>query len=251
MPELQHNVALLVSLTEAQLQKLDARLQHEQDTATILAKEKERLQQELEAHTGSLHRLAELTQAVARCQVQSKSAGLTLDQLHATYSALQANYPVEYQLYQLQLAALPLVLPRLRSQLGGWAPLQEPLRAASEFARWRPLLESEAARQRVLSDAAAAAAGGDHAGGTRGSGLGSGEEDAYAVLVWELVVPPVRSAITGEASLGDVWVTPVGPEELCRPVPLVSHVGTMQGHTLHHEHAQRMIAAQGVEAAAG
>jgi tuftelin-interacting protein 11 len=212
MPELQHNVALLVSLTEAQLQKLDARLQHEQDTATLLAKEKERLQQELEAHTGSLQRLAELTNAVARCQVQSKSGGLTLDQLHATYSALQANYPVEYQLYQLQLAALPLVLPRLRSQLSGWAPLQEPLRAASEFARWRPLLESEAARQRVLGSDAAAAAG-DPLGWSPGGGLGSGEEDAYAVLVWELVVPPVRSAITGweprhpEALLAwlDVW----------------------------------------------
>jgi len=37
MPELAHNMGLLVSLTEAQLRRMDASLQHQQDTATLLA----------------------------------------------------------------------------------------------------------------------------------------------------------------------------------------------------------------------
>ena len=41
MPELAHNMGLLVSLTEAQLRRMDASLQHQQDTATLLAQVRE------------------------------------------------------------------------------------------------------------------------------------------------------------------------------------------------------------------
>jgi tuftelin-interacting protein 11 len=47
MPELQHNMQLLVDLAEADIQKLDAKLRHEQDTATLLAREQANLKEQV------------------------------------------------------------------------------------------------------------------------------------------------------------------------------------------------------------
>jgi hypothetical protein len=81
------------------------------------------------------------------------------------------------------------VLPLLRALLAGWQPLAEPQRGAAQVGAWRPLLESEAARQAVLGH------GGGGPGGGAFSGSGGGWEeggDAYALLVAEVVLPPVR-----------------------------------------------------------
>lgn len=53
MPELQHNLQLLVDLAEADIQKLDAKLRHEQDTATLLVREKKRLEDEVSRVLGA------------------------------------------------------------------------------------------------------------------------------------------------------------------------------------------------------
>ena len=42
MPELQHNLRLLVDLAEADIRKIDARLRHAQDTAVLLGREQAR-----------------------------------------------------------------------------------------------------------------------------------------------------------------------------------------------------------------
>ena len=47
MPELQHNLRLLVDLAEADIRKIDARLRHAQDTAVLLGREQARRSQTL------------------------------------------------------------------------------------------------------------------------------------------------------------------------------------------------------------
>lgn len=58
----------------------------------------------------------------------------------------------------------------------GWQPLLEPHRGLAELKAWRPLLESEGARQNVLMGGAGWEDMGDH----------------YATLVAEVVMPPIR-----------------------------------------------------------
>ncbi|KIZ04951.1 Tuftelin-interacting protein 11, partial [Monoraphidium neglectum] len=190
MPELQHNLALLVTMTEAQLQRLDARLQHDQDTASILAAERKLLEQEVEdraaatARLEALHsRLQQLQQRVGQADDGGGGGGDGGGgAAAAAWAALRREYKEEYVLYNLGSAALPAALPVLTSSLAGWAPLAAPRQGAAAFAAWRPLLEGEGARHAVL-------------GGELGGG-GGGGDDPYAAVVEELVLPPVRSALT-------------------------------------------------------
>ena len=90
--------------------------------------------------------------------------------------------------------------------MAAWVPLAEPHLGAQQFAEWRPLLESDRARNSVLTGAAE--------DGWGFGGVSSEEdEDPYAALVNLVVVPKLRSAITGweprqpEVLMGwlDVW----------------------------------------------
>jgi tuftelin-interacting protein 11 len=91
--------------------------------------------------------------------------------------------------------------------MANWAPFTEPNLGAQQFAEWRPLLETEQARNSVLMGASEESWGG---------GLGGSveeEEDPYAALVNAVIVPKLRSAVTGweprqpEVLMGwlDVW----------------------------------------------
>lgn len=179
MPELSHNMALLLGMAEAALRRLDASLAHAQDTAALLATEKERLSVEAAAADAEAARAATLADAlegaVAAAAAQTDAAA-GLERGRAAFADMASSYPGEYVLHGLPAAALSVALPRLRVLLAGWAPLAEPKRCAADFAAWRPLLEGERARTAVLGPAWAEDGGGD----------------PYGVLVAELVLPPLR-----------------------------------------------------------
>eukprot|EP00887_Chlorella_sp_A99_P006127 scaffold22.g6127.t1 len=195
MPELQHNLRLLVDLAESDIQRLDARIRHEKDSAVILGKEQARLEDESRAASESAGRLAEVAEAVAAAAAAGPQAGL--DELEASFARLQASFREEYVMYNLGVAALAAALPRLAAALRGWSPLRNPRRPAAAFAAWRPLLQSEAAARGVL--AAAAGAEGLQAGRggpRRARCCWEVAGDPYALLVEELVLPPLRSELT-------------------------------------------------------
>ncbi|KAJ9505867.1 hypothetical protein QJQ45_027951 [Haematococcus lacustris] len=189
MPELQHNLQLLVDLAEADIQKLDAKLRHEQDTATLLAREEKLLQEQVTRQEDQLQRLTTVLEEVDRCTSAGPST-MSLDEVEAAFTHLARHYREEYILYNLAAPALAAILPRLAELLHGWAPLIDPKRGAIEFGRLRPLLEPGSAGYGQTGGAA-----------TRGSlfagtGLDGSGSDPYLWLVSELVLPPMRAACT-------------------------------------------------------
>ncbi|KAL6762911.1 TFP11-domain-containing protein [Haematococcus lacustris] len=189
MPELQHNLQLLVDLAEADIQKLDAKLRHEQDTATLLAREEKLLQEQVTRQEDQLQRLTTVLEEVDRCTSAGPST-MSLDEVEAAFTHLARHYREEYILYNLAAPALAAILPRLAELLHGWAPLIDPKRGAVEFGRLRPLLEPGSAG---YGQAGGAATRGSLFAGTALDGSGS---DPYLWLVSELVLPPMRAACT-------------------------------------------------------
>ena len=53
-------------------------------------------------------------------------------------------------MYNLPAAALAAALPLLRQRFAGWQPLAEPDRGLRDMQRWRPLLQSDSARDAIF-----------------------------------------------------------------------------------------------------
>lgn len=88
-----------------------------QDTATLLAQEKERLAKEVAAAAAAADRLASLTTRLT--QVRQHDASLSLQQLLQAYSEMAGTYPEEYIMYSLAAAALAQVQLRMRALMAG------------------------------------------------------------------------------------------------------------------------------------
>ena len=53
-------------------------------------------------------------------------------------------------MYNLPAAALTAALPLMRQRFAGWQPLEDPDRGLREMQRWRPLLQSDSARDAIF-----------------------------------------------------------------------------------------------------
>lgn len=179
MPELQHNMRLLVDVAEADIQRIDGKLRHEKDTAVILGREQARLQGEVEAAAHQVHSLNQILQTVRQCQ--SSDASITITDVEQVYSRLKQQHREEYYMYNLAAAALAQASPRLTQLLANWRPLEDPTLGIAEFTRWRHLLESEQQKRNVVFQAS-----------------GGSSSDPYVQLCSALVMPKLNRVVTND-----------------------------------------------------
>eukprot|EP00976_Prorocentrum_cordatum_P004405 86599-Prorocentrum_minimum.AAC.1 len=180
MPELQHNLRLIVDLAAANIKQLDAKVTRERETAVILARERERLKEEVDRRARQVARVGEVLEAVeAACErADSHPQASSLPHLEGAFGDIRRRFPEEYVMYQLAACALHQAHPHFAALFAGWNPLAEPSRGTREVASWRPLLENEAAAHSIYPELEA--------------------EDAYARLLVECVLPPVRSSLLNQ-----------------------------------------------------
>eukprot|EP00884_Botryococcus_braunii_P021802 jgi/Botrbrau1/8305/Bobra.0251s0031.1 len=177
MPELQHNLRLLVDLAEADIQRLDGKLRQEKDTAVVLGREQQRMDEEVEAVQQQAEVMGAILEEMERCQ--SGASASTLPEKELVYRRLKAQYPQEYQLYNLADAALSQVLPHFAEIFQGWRPLQDPGRGVGELLTWRNLLEDSATRDAIFQDVGV-------------------DGDGYARLLSAVVLPKFAVAVVNE-----------------------------------------------------
>ncbi|CAM8998816.1 unnamed protein product [Rhodiola kirilowii] len=170
MPELQHNVRLMVDLAELDIQKIDRDLRNEREKVVALQEEENKLEIEAAQQQQQLRNMEEVIRAVDQVDEESSLGTLTLETLAMSYHDLGQKHPTEYKLFDLSSIACSHACPLLIRVFQGWDPLQNPSHELNMIAVWKDLLQSQHEDIFDLQDLSS----------------------PYTELVMEVVVPAVR-----------------------------------------------------------
>lgn len=143
MPELQHNIRLIVDLVEVDVQKVDWDLRNERETVFTLQKEKEKLKLDASFQKKQLDNMEHISNVLEQLEEQSSMGTMTLDSLAKLFLDLQRLYVEEYKLCNLSSIACAYAVPMFIRVFQGWDPLQNPTHGRELVSQWKNLLESE------------------------------------------------------------------------------------------------------------
>nr|XP_023692876.1 tuftelin-interacting protein 11 [Paramormyrops kingsleyae]XP_023692878.1 tuftelin-interacting protein 11 [Paramormyrops kingsleyae] len=177
LPELEHNLQLLIDLTEQDILQSARRLQHERDVVVSLTHESSVLQERLTEEQKTLGRLEAVLDLVERFEASDGEGGtpLTLQECASIFETLQSEYYQEYKVLGLGDLAVSVVHPLLREKLRSWDPLKDSTYGLEEVGQWRAILESRQIHHNAPD---------------------SSQMDPYHRLLWEVWVPVMRSTVS-------------------------------------------------------
>ncbi|KAM9744230.1 tuftelin-interacting protein 11 [Menidia menidia] len=176
IPELEHNLQLLIDLTEQDILQSARRLQHEKDVVVSLSHESRALQSRLEMEQDAIQRMESVLALVDRFPSgeTAPGEGPTLQECARIFETLQTDYYEEYKMMGLADLAAAVVHPLLKEKLCSWDPLKDCTHCLEEIGQWRSILESR---------------------DMHSSGPDS-NTDPYHRLLWEVWLPVMRSCVS-------------------------------------------------------
>ncbi|KAG7204874.1 hypothetical protein KM043_005274 [Ampulex compressa] len=169
LPELQHNLNLLVDMCEQDIIQNDRRTRHLSDRVVALEAEKKNLSKIVEQHGQLIDTLENVLVIVDRLMDETNE--LSLRETAEAFRDLQEKYYEEYKMYELGELASSFVGPKIKDYLASWNPLIQPKEPMKLFEQWKNILESGV------------------------STLQSRSMHPYDQLVWNAWMPSIRGAI--------------------------------------------------------
>ncbi|CAI5995597.1 unnamed protein product [Closterium sp. NIES-64] len=253
MPELQHNLRLVVDLAEADIQTIDKRLRFQRDSLTAFKQERDRTQQRMQQQAQQLIDLQRIvgvlenvlssappplpppsTASAEALAQDSHAIATSVATPLATLRRLREQHPEEFKMYNVSAVALGFVLPRLAPLFRTWNPLAHPSHGHAVLSSWRSVLardvggrggakggggENDEESGAIFADVALADSVAEPGAAAGGVGGAPADMDPYARLVADLVLPAVRSAVV------NLWE----PRE---PEPLLNFLDTWRAPVL-------------------
>ncbi|KAK2825247.1 hypothetical protein Q7C36_019174 [Tachysurus vachellii] len=177
LPELEHNLKLLIELTEQDILQSSRRLQHEKDTVVSLRHESTALQARLREESEAVERLEQVLELVERLETggEGGSPSLSLEECVQAFQQMQTQFYHEYKSMGLADIAVSAVHPLLNEKLRNWDPLKDCSYCFEEVGQWRAILEGTQL-QHSTPDA--------------------NYMDPYHRLIWEVWIPVLSNCVT-------------------------------------------------------
>nr|XP_054774972.1 tuftelin-interacting protein 11-like [Lytechinus pictus]XP_054774973.1 tuftelin-interacting protein 11-like [Lytechinus pictus] len=179
MPELMHNLDLLVEMAEQRIIKHDRQLHHEDDMIVNLQHENQKTGQILEQEQAVIDRLStviEVVQSLAERSTPGHANPVALSDFEESLKRLREDMAEEWKAFQLVDITVALVFPLIQAELRDWNPISEINKHLDLFQTWKDILDSPDCQMIIQ----------DHPAIT-----------AYERLIWEDWMPVVRRGITG------------------------------------------------------
>ncbi|XP_043831797.1 tuftelin-interacting protein 11 isoform X2 [Dromiciops gliroides] len=178
LPELEHNLQLLIDITEQEIIQNDRQLQYERDMVVNLTHELEKMSEVLSHEETVIANLSKVLEMVEECEQRMQpdcSNPLTLDECAKIFETLQEKYYEEYRMSDRVDLAVAIVYPLMKDYFKDWDPLKDCTYGTGIIAKWKSLLENDQILSHGGQDLAA---------------------DAFHRLIWEMWMPFVRNIVT-------------------------------------------------------
>ncbi|ALC38796.1 sip1 [Drosophila busckii] len=172
MPELTHNLELLVSQCEQEIIAIDKTERECSDREAALLHEQRQLEDLVQLERNHMQTLE---QVLCRMEQLSEQPELTLAQAEKLFLELQHDYASEYLEFALADLAAGVIAPLLKRELNDWQPLVQPTQPLQLIKRWRGILQRDEQQLNNKADQSA-----------------RNVFDPYSSLIWVGLIPSFR-----------------------------------------------------------
>ncbi|VDO20771.1 unnamed protein product [Heligmosomoides polygyrus] len=176
VPELMHNLNLLVDVTEEKIRRNDSQLKSTKDRTTALGYDLEQAKLILETDEKEFKRINEVLELIETFSKRKGEELPSMNECQQLFMKLRSEYKEEYHMFNIESLAVPLVLPQIADHFAKWKPLDPDhlIYGVDLMKEWRDILvDSES------------------------SSMFTDRLSAYDRLLWDGWLPSLRRASLG------------------------------------------------------